>query len=68
MSQETLTYKENFTKLVNARNTLADMAEPDVDVLIPVVEEANKAYLSCMERIAQVEAALSAQAQSRTNS
>lgn len=58
MNQETVSYSENYTILAETVRTLNNMAEPDVDKVLPIVERANSAYKFCIDRIAQVEAAL----------
>lgn len=52
------TYMENFKKLKGASTELMNMQEPDVDMVIPLVEQGLNAYKNCSARIKQVEAYL----------
>ncbi len=56
------TVTENFTKsyetLKNIAETLRNQREPNVDELIPMLEEATKAYKICKSRLESVQLAL----------
>ncbi|BBP45959.1 hypothetical protein THMIRHAS_13320 [Thiosulfatimonas sediminis] len=52
-------FKENYQKLQQIANLLTQNREVDIDQLIPMVDEATKAYQACKARIDSVEQALS---------
>lgn len=58
MSPESTTYKEYYEVLLEARKSLSTK-EPDIDALIPIYEEATRGYKGCIERLDQIDAALS---------
>ncbi|CAN8140808.1 exodeoxyribonuclease VII small subunit [Thiomicrorhabdus sp. 6S2-11] len=51
-------FRENYQKLQQIANSLTQNREIDIDQLIPMVDEATKAYQVCKERIDAVEKAL----------
>ena len=51
-------FRENYAKLQDIANKLAHDQEVDIDQLIPMVDEASKAYAICKDRIDAVEKAL----------
>lgn len=58
MTTQTAIYSESYAILADTVRTLNSMAEPDVDKVLPLVEQAHAAYKICNERIDQVEAML----------
>ena len=50
---------ENLMELREAVSKISRMEEPDVDMLLPLVESGTKSYKACKERIDQVEKLLS---------
>ncbi|QKI89184.1 exodeoxyribonuclease VII small subunit [Thiomicrorhabdus xiamenensis] len=59
MDQNNQNFQQNYQKLQEIANKLAHNQEVDIDQLIPMVDEASKAYHACKERIEAVEKALS---------
>ena len=55
---ETISFNENYKKLNDIARTLRNQEEPDIDALVPMVEEATKAYQLCKQRIEEVKLAL----------
>jgi len=51
-------YAENYNKLRRAAQALREQQEPDLDALIPLVDDALAAYKGCKARIDQVKALL----------
>ena len=51
-------FKENYQKLQEIAQTLSQSQEVDIDELVPMVDEATRAYNLCKQRIEAVEAAL----------
>ncbi len=59
MNQSTESFKENYQTLQKIAQTLSDASDVDIDELVPMVDEATRAYQLCKSRIEAVEAALS---------
>lgn len=51
-------FNENYQKLNEIAKQLRNQDEPDIDALVPMVEEATKAYQVCKQRIEDVKLAL----------
>lgn len=51
-------FKENYAILKNIAETLRSQQEPDIDALVPLVDQATQAYKACQARIDAVNAAL----------
>lgn len=47
---ETTTYMENIRKLQSSVKTLSEMPEPDVDLILPIVEVGTAAYREVRSR------------------
>lgn len=58
MSEEALSYLENYQKLKYIAETIRQQEELDIDQLILLVEQATQAYKNCQARIEAVEKAL----------
>ncbi len=58
MSQKSESFKENYKKLQQIAQKLSDTSEVDIDELVPMVDEATRAYQLCKSRIEAVEMAL----------
>lgn len=52
-------FRENYQKLQQIAQKLSQQGEVDIDELIPMVDEASKAYQNCKSRLDAVEKALS---------
>ncbi|MCF6345448.1 MAG: exodeoxyribonuclease VII small subunit [Thiomicrorhabdus sp.] len=59
MTQTSESFKENYQKLQEIAQKLSDSSEVDIDELVPMVDEATRAYQLCKSRIEAVESALS---------
>lgn len=72
MSQPSDSFKTNYAKLQEIAQKLSNTQEVDIDELVPMVDEATRAYQLCKSRIEAVESALSKRleqdADSETNS
>lgn len=58
MAKSPETFKENYNKLQEISQKLANSEEVDIDELVPMVDEATRAYNHCKSRIEAVESAL----------
>lgn len=58
MSQGAESFRDNYQKLQQIAQKLSDSSEIDIDELVPMVDEATKAYQLCKSRIESVESAL----------
>ena len=58
MAKTPETFKENYKKLQEISQKLANSEEVDIDELVPMVDEATRAYNHCKSRIEAVESAL----------
>ncbi len=54
----TQNFTNNYQKLNDIAKKLRTQEEPDIDALVPMVEEATKAYQACKQRIEAVKQAL----------
>jgi exodeoxyribonuclease VII small subunit len=51
-------FKANYAKLQEIAQKLSNTEEVDIDELVPMVDEATRAYQLCKSRIEAVESAL----------
>ncbi len=51
-------YQQNYDKLQQIAQTLSQADNIDIDELVPMVDEATRAYTLCQSRIEAVESAL----------
>lgn len=58
MSQTAESFKDNYQKLQEIAQKLANSGEVDIDELVPMVDDATRAYQLCKSRIEAVESAL----------
>jgi len=58
MSQSAESFKANYQKLQEIAQKLSDASEVDIDELVPMVDDATRAYQLCKSRIEAVETAL----------
>ena len=58
MSSKSESFKENYQKLQEIAQKLSQSQEVDIDELVPMVDEATRAYNLCKSRIEAVEEAL----------
>jgi len=58
MSEKTESFNKNYDILKNIAETLRTQREPNIDELIPMIENATKAYKICQERLEAVKIAL----------
>ena len=56
MSQQS--FNNSYQQLNAIAQKLRSQSEPDIDALVPMVEEATKAYQICKQRIEDVKIAL----------
>jgi exodeoxyribonuclease VII small subunit len=67
MSQPAESFKDNFNKLQEIAQKLSNTQEVDIDELVPMVDDATRAYKLCQSRIDAVEQALSQRLESDDN-
>lgn len=53
-----ISFNANYQQLNAIAQKLRTQTEPDIDALVPMVEEATKAYQVCKQRIEAVKLAL----------
>jgi exodeoxyribonuclease VII small subunit len=58
MSETAKTYQENYQTLEKIVHELSNNQNVDIDKLLPMVDEASKAYQFCKSRIDEIEVAL----------
>lgn len=58
MTTPSETYKHNYATLQRIAAEMRQQDEPDIDALVPMVDEALKSYQVCKSRIAAVTEAL----------
>jgi len=58
MTQQAESFKANYAKLQTIAQKLSNTEEVDIDELVPMVDEATRAYQLCKSRIEAVENAL----------
>ena len=51
-------FNQSYQQLNSIAQKLRNQSEPDIDALVPMVEEATKAYQVCKQRIENVKQAL----------
>lgn len=51
-------FNNSYQQLNAIAQKLRNQSEPDIDALVPMVEEATKAYQVCKQRIEEVKLAL----------
>lgn len=57
MGKSTETFKASYATLKEVAETLRNQKEPDIDALIPMVDQALAAYKICKDRIQAVKTA-----------
>ena len=58
-SSPSASFNENYRTLKDTADWLTNQESPDIDALVPKVEEAMRAYNACKERLRSVEQTLS---------
>ncbi|WP_029407553.1 exodeoxyribonuclease VII small subunit [Thiomicrorhabdus sp. Milos-T2] len=66
MSQTAESFKDNYQKLQEIAQKLANSGEVDIDELVPMVDDATRAYQLCKSRIEAVESALNTRLDNET--
>lgn len=66
-SQSAESFKANYAKLQEIAQKLSNTEEVDIDELVPMVDEATRAYQLCKSRIEAVESALSKRLETNTD-
>jgi len=67
MTQSAESFKDNYQKLQDIAQKLANSGEVDIDELVPMVDDATRAYQLCKSRIDAVESALNTRLESDSN-
>jgi len=67
MTQSAESFKDNYQKLQDIAQKLANSGEVDIDELVPMVDDATRAYQLCKSRIDAVESALNTRLDSDSN-
>jgi exodeoxyribonuclease VII small subunit len=57
-NSDTASFKASFQKLKSIAEQLKNQAEPNIDELIPQIEQAMQAYKICKDRLDHVSATL----------
>lgn len=55
MTEDSKGYMENYKILQNTAEKIQAMTVPDVDAIVPLVQNATDAWKSCKDRIEKVE-------------
>ena len=58
MAVESKTFKQNYDTLKRVSESIKNQNEPDIDAIVPLVDEALLAYSACKERLSMVKQAL----------
>lgn len=58
MENSTNKYMENYNILENISKSFDDQSIPDIDIILPKIDEATKAYNYCLDRINKVKKVL----------
>ena len=67
MSEKTESFNQNYEILKNIAEKLRNQREPNIDELIPMIEQATRAYKICQERLEAVKIALQEYLPPQTN-
>ncbi len=67
MDKNAESFKENYQKLQDIAQKLSNSGEVDIDELVPMVDEATRAYQLCKSRIEAVETALNTRLETEKN-
>lgn len=58
MKNNEASFNKNYKILQDISEALRNQVEPDIDALVPMIEQATQAYAACKDRLAAVQAAL----------
>lgn len=58
VNKKTESFNNSYKKLNEIVDFLQDNEEPDIDKLVPMIEDASKAYKVCKDRLDSVKKAL----------